>query len=600
MKAWCGAVCLILGWLATAPAEAAGVTVHTHPAEAAIYLRSGPTGQEQDHFLGRTDANGRLACEVDPGPTQLAVVKDGYVIRVEPLNVAPSGQAHVEIRLARDVEVPRGLRLQGTQPFVRDERGVDELYMAVMAHAMQFYVEEMDPRALLEHSLRFTVKTLNAVRTREALLRRELPAAARTRYYGDEVDLRSYPELRFERGPPELDDSGAEVSSYRLGGGQVAVEGSTDGSWTSYQTMLWRCYAFLRHWDSQQLLAHATLAKCLIEGMLDGLDDEHSHFLDPTDVDQLQVENEGHFGGIGVLVSVRDARLTVMSVLPHTPGARARLQPGDWIVEINGESTLRLGLQESIGRMRGEIGSEVEFTVRRAGALLRIKLQRAQVELKTTARRLLGDGVGYLRLSSFMEEDLHRKITSEVRALTEAGATHLVLDLRNNPGGLLREAHAIANLFLRSGVVVSTRTRLQVEKQVLEAEATTAFPNLPLVILINEGSASAAELLAGSLREHGRAKLVGASSYGKGSVQRIYPLPRFGCGLSLTVATFHLPSGRTPHHSGVEPDVAVELDEETALAVLFRSNYSVEDEPIDAQLKAAIEVVLRDSSEDGR
>jgi len=120
------------------------------------------------------------------------------------------------------------------------------------------------------------------------------------------------------------------------------------------------------------------------------------------------------------------------------------------------------------------------------------------------------------------------------------------------------------------------------------------------VILINEGSASAAELLAGSLREHGRAKLVGASSYGKGSVQRIYPLPRFGCGLSLTVATFHLPSGRTPHHSGVEPDVAVELDEETALAVLFRSNYSVEDEPIDAQLKAAIEVVLRDSSEDGR
>ncbi|MEZ6188224.1 MAG: S41 family peptidase [Planctomycetota bacterium] len=583
MKAgWAGVfvvAALSAGW-----AEAAALSVRTHPVGAAVYLRS---NARQDVFLGRTDDEGRLRCQVDSGPAQVAVVKDGYVIRVEPLDLAPGGQAHLEVRLVPDVDVPRGLRLHRTPSFARGEQDVDELTMTVLGHAMNYYVEELDPRALLEHSLRFTVKALNALRARETLLRRELPADARLRYYGEEVDLRSYPELRFERGPPSEDD----LLSYRLGGGGVAVEGTTDGSWESYHTMLWRCYAFLRHWDTEHRLSHAALAKCLIEGLLDGLDDQHSHFLDPQDVSQLEVENEGHFGGIGILVSVRDGKLTVMSVLPNSPGARARLQPGDWIVEIDGASTLRLGLQESIAHMRGEIGSTVQFTVRRGNGLLSLQLQRAEVELKTTARRMLERGVGYLRVSSFMQEDLHSLVASEVDALIAAGARSLIFDLRNNPGGLLREAHAIADLFLRSGTVVSTRTRRS--EEALEATAETAYPTLPLVVLINEGSASAAELLAGSLQEHGRAQLVGVTSYGKGSVQRIYPLPTHGCALSLTIATFHLPSGRTPHATGVDPDVEVELDEESALQVLFRSNYSVEDEPVDAQLAAAIELCAK-------
>ena len=163
---WSGLVAIVCAGAAVAQEGRAALSVHTHPGESAIYLRAGSAGQEQDLFLGRTDADGEFACAIDAGPVQLAVVKDGYVIRVEPLTLTPGGQAHLEVRLARDVEIPRGLRLLGTPDFVRDERGVDELYMAVMGHAMQFYVEELDPRALLEHSLRFTVKTLNALRAR--------------------------------------------------------------------------------------------------------------------------------------------------------------------------------------------------------------------------------------------------------------------------------------------------------------------------------------------------------------------------------------------------------------------------------------------------
>lgn len=565
----------------------ARLEVVSTPGEAAVYIRYTAAGEEKERFLGRTGPELPLSVELESGEAELVVFKDGYVCRVEAFRLTPGAQARLEVRLAPDIEIPHRLGLKRLRPFVRSSAETEELYVSTLAKVVGLHVEKVDPYAVIESSAKSLVDVLNALRTREQILRRELSPQARLRYYGEEVDLRAYPPLRLTRTHGK-DGRG----SFELAGGGRAIRGETErGVLDSYLHMLWKIYRFVNEeWDRDQRLSHSMLARVVIEGQLAALGDEHTHFLGPEDLEEMNTDREGEFGGVGIVVSLREGRLTVVAPMEGSPGMRAGLLPGDWLTAIDGASTSRLTMQECVERMRGKVDTPVELTVRRGERTLTFTLLRATVKIKHFTRRLLRPGVGYVRVTSFMSDDLSEGIESAIQELQAEGAKSLVIDLRNNPGGLLPQAQRISDLFVKRGKIVSTRSRLG-EEQALEADPERAKYVLPLAILINGGSASASEILAGTLREHGLATLIGTKTFGKGSVQRVLPLEPFPCALALTVATYHLPSGKTPHKVGIEPDIEVKLTEEQALGLLGRTNYAWDEKLAreDPQLRRAVE-----------
>ncbi|MBX3471029.1 MAG: PDZ domain-containing protein [Planctomycetes bacterium] len=565
------------------------LAIASEPVDSAVFVRY--PAEARDRFVGRTPGDGgALELELEPGPAELVIYKDGFVCKVEPLELRPGGAARLEVRLTPDIEVPRRVHLKDAPSYVRSATEGEEIFVAVLAHVVKFYVEEKHPYELVDRAVATLVDVLNAVRSRELLLRRELPQEARRRYYGEEVDLSGYPALAFTRGAPAL------VSGKRrwsLGAGAVAVEGETDPvDLDSYLDMLQKVYAFVRHkWDTRKLLGDAVVTHCLIEGLIAGLDDDHTHFLSPKDVAEMARDQRGAFGGVGLIVGLRDGRLTVITPMSGTPGQRAGIRAGDVIEAIDGQDTSRMTMERAVDLMRGKVDAPVELRLRRGDQSFTVSVLRANVEIRSVAYRMLGEGVGYLRISSFMNEALHEKVEAALVTLTRQGCKGLVLDLRNNPGGLLEEARAVADLFVPDGVIVSTRTRMAGEARTLRADPGASKWKLPVVVLINGGSASASEILAGALREHRLATLVGEKTFGKGSVQRVLPLDPFGCAIALTIATYHLPSGATPHKVGIEPDVVVPLDDEAQAKLIGRTPYTLQDEEIDAQLEAAIGLV---------
>jgi carboxyl-terminal processing protease len=580
------------------------LTVASEPSDSAVYVRYG--GTTQDRFLGRTSAGGALEKDLDAGPVEVVVFKDGFVCKVEPLDLRTGGAARLEVRLTPDVEVPRGIVLKNTADaaFVRDAAEGQELYVATLAHVVRFYVEERHPLPLVDRSVRTLVDVLEAIRRRELLLRRELPEDARRRYYGDELDLTSYPALVFERdgATAAAAQGGANANKARwsIAAGGVGLEGTTEaGDLDSHLEMLQRVWTFVRHtWDKRGLLSDAVITRCLVEGLIGALDDEHTHFLTPAMLQELTLETEGTFGGVGLVVGVKDGQLVVITPMDGTPGQRAGILAGDLIVSIDGQPAEQMTLKRAIDSLRGPVDAPVELVLRRTKddgtkEERRVTLVRAKVEIRFTAHRMLEPGIGYLRISSFMHEGLSREVRAAIKDLTETkGARGLVIDLRNNPGGLLDEARAIADLFVPRATIVSTRTRIPGESRTLAADPASEKFKLPIVVLINKGSASASEILAGTLREHQLCTLVGERSFGKGSVQRVLPLDPFRCAIALTVATYHLPSGMTPHKVGVAPDEVVTLTDEEVEQVARTTNYGAADGSApDAQTRRAIEVL---------
>jgi carboxyl-terminal processing protease len=577
---------IIAALTASAQEPRVKVAVASEPTESAVFVRYGPDAQ--DRFLGRTPKDGALELELEPGPAELVIYKDGFVCKVEPLELRSGGAARLEVRLTPDIEIPRGLALKDSPAFVRSANEGEEIYVALLAHVVRFYVEEKDPRALVESSVRTLVDVLNAVRSREQLLRRELPVDARRRYYGEELDLSGYPALAYTRAA-----GAAGKTRYAVGAGAIGIEGETDpGDLDSYLEMLQKVYAFVKSkWDARGLLSDAVLTHCLIEGMIAALDDEHTHFLTPEDVDEMKVDTEGEFGGVGLVVGARDGALVVIAPMEGTPGSRAGILAGDVIEAIDGQDAGRMPLRRAVELMRGEVDTPVELRLRRGDRSFTVSIVRAKVAVRNTAHRMLEGGLGYLRISSFMHELLHEEVTAALIDLERQGMRALVIDLRNNPGGLLDEARALADLFVPEGTLVSTRTRMAGESRTLRADPGTRKWRLPLAILVNDGSASASEILAGTLREHRLATLVGEKTFGKGSVQRVLPLDPYHCAIALTVATYHLPSGATPHQVGIQPDILVTLTEEQKVALMSRTNYTIGDEQTDPQLDAALNVL---------
>ena len=300
------------------------------------------------------------------------------------------------------------------------------------------------------------------------------------------------------------------------------------------------------------------LIESAINGMLTSLD-PHSSYLNRKSFQDMQVQTRGEFGGLGIEVTMENGLIKVVSPIDDTPAFRAGLQPGDLIVQLNGEAVMGLALNEAVEKMRGPVGSDIKVTVRRgeAGEPFEVTLTRAVIKVQSVRYRTEGD-IGYIRITSFNEQTqqgLERAITSIQQQLGDK-LKGFVLDLRNNPGGLLDQAVSVSDTFLDKGEIVSTRGRKAEEGTRYNAKPGDMTKGLPLVVLVNGGSASASEIVAGALQDHKRALVLGTQSFGKGSVQTIIPLPGHGA-MRLTTARYYTPSGRSIQALGINPDIEV-------------------------------------------
>jgi len=301
------------------------------------------------------------------------------------------------------------------------------------------------------------------------------------------------------------------------------------------------------------------LIEAAINGMLSSLD-PHSSYLTAKGFDDMQVQTKGEYGGLGMEVTLDKGVVRVVSPIDDTPASRAGIQSGDYITKLDGESIMGLGLTEAVSKMKGEVGTDIVITVVRKGEKepLEITLTRDTITLKSVRHHLEGE-VGYVRISSFTEKTESGLIDALDKIKTELGDNlqGIVLDLRNNPGGLLNQSIAVSSQFLARGEVVSTRTRNDEHVQRYPARKGDSIDGKPLIVLINGGSASASEIVAGALQDHRRAVVVGTQSFGKGSVQTVIPLGANGA-MRLTTAYYFTPSGNSIQGEGITPDVIVE------------------------------------------
>ena len=297
-----------------------------------------------------------------------------------------------------------------------------------------------------------------------------------------------------------------------------------------------------------------------INGLLQSLD-PYSAYMSPKSFDGMQTDTKGEFGGLGIEIGMESGVVKVISPIDDTPAANAGIKSGDYIVRINGQQVQGKTLTDAVELMRGPVGSEIKLTVRRRNEkkALEFKIKRAVIEVKSVDAKIIGEKnkIGYLRLKSFNEnsdEQLFKKINNFEK---KNKLTGYILDLRNNPGGLLTQAISITDYFLDDGEIVSTKGRKISETRRFFSRKGDVINGKPLIIITNNGSASAAEIVSGALKDHKRAIILGEPTYGKGSVQSIIPLKNGG-GLRLTISKYYLPSGKSISDVGVLPDILVE------------------------------------------
>jgi carboxyl-terminal processing protease len=300
-----------------------------------------------------------------------------------------------------------------------------------------------------------------------------------------------------------------------------------------------------------------------IDGMLASLD-PHSGFMPPEVYREMKIDTRGEFGGLGVEITIKDDVLTVVAPIEDTPAYRAGLASGDRILKIGDQFTKGMEITEAVRLMRGAPGSEVAITVMREGfeRPREFILKREVIKIKSVKSKTLEDGFGYVRVTQFQERtaiDLERNL-AELRQVSNGVLKGLILDLRNNPGGLLDQAVEVADLFLQEGLIVYTKGREADAQMDFSARRSGSEPECPIVVLINGGSASASEIVAGALQDHGRAAILGTQSFGKGSVQTILPLGD-DSGLRLTTALYYTPKGTSIQAKGITPDILVQQAE---------------------------------------
>ena len=382
-------------------------------------------------------------------------------------------------------------------------------------------------------------------------------------------------------------------------GGSVASKGA-DSSATYEQLRLFTEVLSIVQNQYVEEVPPKDLVYNAIKGTLRGLsappyNDPHSSFLDPDSYKEMQVETSGSFGGLGIEITLRDDVLTVVSPIEGTPAYRAGLQTGDRIVKIDGLVTKDMQLPDAVKRMRGKPGTKVTITIVREGwtETKDFDITREQIRVQSVRSADLGGGVAYIKLRQFQEQSPGDTAAALDKA-AKAGMKALIFDLRNNPGGLLTAAVEITEEFIEDGkLVVYTEGRVRNQNMRFSAHAKKSYPTLPMVVLVNQGSASASEIVAGALQDWGRAIVVGTQTFGKGSVQTIIPLSD-GSGLRLTTAKYFTPKGRSIHGKGITPDIVVEIPKETAAPAVKERPASLdpmEELKKDIQVQRALDVI---------
>jgi len=300
------------------------------------------------------------------------------------------------------------------------------------------------------------------------------------------------------------------------------------------------------------------LIESAVNGMLSSLD-PHSSFLDAKSFKYLNEQTQGKFGGLGIEVTMESGVVKVVSPIDDTPAFRAGLKPGDYIISLDGTPVIGMTLNEAVEKMRGKVGTKIKLTIRRASEKpFDVTLKREEIKIQSVKSDIKAKDIAYIRISSF-NDGSDQTIKSEFAKMqkkTKNGIKGLIIDVRNNPGGLLDQAVAVSDLFLNEGEIVSTRSRNEEDTLKYSASKGDIAEGLPIVVVINDGSASASEILAGALQDHKRAVILGEKSFGKGSVQSVIPFGKYGA-IRLTTARYYTPSGRSIQAKGIEPDIEV-------------------------------------------
>ncbi len=339
--------------------------------------------------------------------------------------------------------------------------------------------------------------------------------------------------------------------------------------------------------DDKKLLRDA------IQGMLAGLD-PHSSFLDPEGFKDMRVGTEGEFGGLGIEVTMEDGFVKVVSPIEDTPAARAGLKTGDLIIRLDNKAVKGMSLNDAVKQMRGKPGSDITLTVVREGSPkpLVFTLARAVIKIQSVKHRMLEDGFGYLRITQFQANtgDGVKDALAKLKAQHKGNLKGLVLDLRNNPGGVLNAAVAVSDAFLTSGLIVYTEGRVADAELKFSATPADLVNGAPMVVLVNGGSASASEIVAGALQDHKRAVIMGTKTFGKGSVQTILPMSG-GAALKITTARYYTPSGRSIQATGILPDVITEE------AKVTKREKGAEDALKEADLTGHLENKVKDKAD---
>jgi carboxyl-terminal processing protease len=308
----------------------------------------------------------------------------------------------------------------------------------------------------------------------------------------------------------------------------------------------------------------AKLVEQAINGMLNGLD-PHSSYMDPKSFRDMQVQTRGEFGGLGIEVTMEDGLVKVVTPIDETPAAKAGILANDVITQLDGEQVQGLTLNQAVEKMRGPVNTKIKLTIMRKGQdkPIEVSITRDIIRVRSVRSRVEGDDVGFIRISQFNEqtsEGLKKAITDITAQLQRDKLKGYILDLRNNPGGLLDQAISVSDAFLERGEIVSTRGRNAEETQRYSARPGDLTNSKPVIVLINGGSASASEIVAGALQDHKRSTILGTRSFGKGSVQTIIPLGNNNGALRLTTARYYTPSGKSIQAKGIVPDIEVLQD----------------------------------------
>ena len=312
--------------------------------------------------------------------------------------------------------------------------------------------------------------------------------------------------------------------------------------------------SMVEEYNVDELTIEELMDKAL-EGMLSNLD-AHSNYLTKKDYKKLKVQTKGEFGGLGITVGVRDGALTVIAPIEGTPADKAGLKSSDIILKIDDKSTLGMTIDEAVAIMRGKVGTPIDLTIVRKGEVkpLSIHIVRGIISIQSVYAKTISDNTLYIRVTNF-DQKVAKDVTKEInkKKTTTKG---IILDLRNNPGGLLDQAVDLTDLFIDYGNIVSQKGKNKADDKIYSASANSTITKVPMVILINGGSASASEIVSGALQDHKRAILLGENTFGKGSVQVVLPITKEEA-IKLTIARYYLPSGRTIQAVGVKPDIEV-------------------------------------------